>query len=115
LWCGCKLGIDHSDCDAAIRQHNGQILVPIGQAYYSIHESVVSFVCTPRSNSGITPVDEPTVTFVYSFSTDNCGWYVPGTYKHGDLNVAPEDIGYMNYSPGLDFCGRAEASSADHC
>ncbi|KAK3693250.1 hypothetical protein B0T22DRAFT_449284 [Podospora appendiculata] len=121
-WCGCGLNMDHSDCDNAvellkrqIRAHNGQIFVPIGQAYYSIYGNVVAFVCSPGSNSAITGITESSFTWALGFLTDHCGRYVPGTYIEGAINVAGELEGYMEVNGGVDFCAKSTSSSSWNC
>lgn len=39
--------------------------------------------------------------------TDRCGWYVPGTLVPSSIGFSTVGCGYMNYSPGLDFCANS--------
>ncbi|RKK19915.1 hypothetical protein BFJ70_g9872 [Fusarium oxysporum] len=41
--------------------------------------------------------------------TDTCGWYVPGTLVPSSIGFDTVGCGYMNYSPGLDFCAISDS------
>lgn len=113
----------HGDCDAAVAdlkfQSNKCYASPdcnhlIGRrmSWYSIRGSVVAFAC--NWNAWVVPVGrEKDISDVLGVITDRCGRYVPGTYVH--LEGGTPFTGYMNYSPGLDFCERATASSQHRC
>jgi hypothetical protein len=53
--------------------------------------------------------------------TARCGRYVPGTEQYGLYpgqgggRVYTENIGYMNYQNGLNFCANAMASNRASC
>ncbi|KAK4228438.1 hypothetical protein QBC38DRAFT_152559 [Podospora fimiseda] len=121
LFCGCNIIMDRSDCDEAvanlkqqITNNGGRVYVPSGLSYYAIRGSVVAFICSPGSNSAVTPVDLPTLSNLYGQITHYCGQYTPGTYKHGTpIASASVDVGYMN--SGGNFCATAESSLATKC
>ncbi|KAK4224048.1 hypothetical protein QBC38DRAFT_515710 [Podospora fimiseda] len=120
LYCGCGILLDRSDCDASVNDLRGQLrskgtaYVPIGQAYYAVKNSVVSFVCSRKGNSAVTGVSENTFNGLLEQISHYCGPYIAGTYKHGTpINSAAVDVGYMR--SGGDFCARAESSPNQNC
>ncbi|KAM0391475.1 hypothetical protein ACHAPZ_011296 [Fusarium culmorum] len=88
MWCGCGLSMNHGNCDNAVDMLKAQF---------------------DRSDGGVGEVTQACqyADFLARL-TDRCGWYVPGTFSPSSIGISAVDCGYMNYSPGLDFCGNAE-------
>ncbi|KAJ9130752.1 hypothetical protein NKR19_g9770 [Coniochaeta hoffmannii] len=129
-YCDCGDNLDHSDTDAAtdrlrdaIARGGGTAYVPIGEGIYGTVDGVTAFICTPKKNTAVTPVDRATYDYALGFVSEKCGRYVPGTYVHGDLNgekmnqnAAQEDMGYKNNKYGDAWvCEHAEEGRKDHC
>ncbi|KAF4502106.1 hypothetical protein FAGAP_1677 [Fusarium agapanthi] len=76
----------------------------VTQAWYSIWGDVVAFCCT----EGLYPMTTTNYAGLLERITDRCGWYVPGTLVPSSLGLYTIGCGYMNYSPGLDFCGASD-------
>ncbi|XEV07305.1 hypothetical protein FSHL1_012592 [Fusarium sambucinum] len=110
MWCGCGLSMDHGNCDTAVDMLKAQFFNSDGgvgeltQAWYSIWGDVVAFCCA----DGVFPVMASRYADYLGRITDQCGWYVPGTFSPSSIGLSSVDCGYINYSPGLDFCGNAE-------
>ncbi|KAH7238144.1 hypothetical protein BKA59DRAFT_236893 [Fusarium tricinctum] len=110
-YCGCGLSMNHGNCDTAVdmlkdqfrREEDG--VAEVTQAWYSIWGDVVAFCCT----DDVYPMDATRYADILSHITNTCGWYVPGTMAPSTIGISSIDCGYMNYSPGLDFCAHAES------
>lgn len=120
--CGCGYYMDHGNCDAAVQDMKNQlgsgVTIPSGNAYYSIRGNAVAFVCTRAQLTGHW-VDAQIFSDAAATITTACGWYVAGTIQHGHWGSSnaqwDEDLGYMQYTAGLNFCGNAEGSPASSC
>ncbi|KAJ9149860.1 hypothetical protein NKR23_g4186 [Pleurostoma richardsiae] len=120
--CGCGFNMNHGDCDYAVeelkkqcdRADGGVAFVPPGLAWYSIHGGVVAFICNPHGGGTVQGIGRSGLTASYQHITDQCGWYVAGTYWYG-VDPVGLDVGYMIYYSGLDFCAHAEGSSRTSC
>ncbi|KAF4453291.1 hypothetical protein F53441_4021 [Fusarium austroafricanum] len=77
----------------------------VTQAWYSIWGDVVAFCCTDT----VFPMTSSKYAGLLERITDRCGWYVPGTLVPSSIGFDTIGCGYMNYSPGLDFCANAES------
>lgn len=64
----------------------------------------VAFCCT----DGQYPMSATNYAGLLERITDRCGWYVPGTLVPSSIGFDTIGCGYMNYSPGLDFCGASD-------
>ncbi|CAF3617369.1 unnamed protein product [Fusarium graminearum] len=110
MWCGCGLSMNHGNCDTAVDMLKAQFdrsdggVGEVTQAWYSIYGDVVAFCCA----QGTFPLFSSQYADYLGRITDRCGWYVPGTFSPSSIGFSAVDCGYMNYSPGLDFCGNAE-------
>jgi hypothetical protein len=129
-YCECNDNLDHSDTDAAtdrlrdvIDRAGGTAYVPIGEGIYGTVQGVTAFICTPKKNTAVTPVDKAAYDYALDFITDRCGRYVPGMYIHGDMNgedrnqkAAQEDMGYKNNKYGdVWVCEHAEDPQSEDC
>lgn len=121
VFCGCSFPVDHANCDSAVADLKNQV-GPDGHTftnymnYYSKRTNVVAFICSfdPRGLN----VGPSLITIAAEQITDRCGWYIAGTYMptyNGALNVPGLDIGYMQYTSGLDFCANARNSGQNCC
>lgn len=122
VWCGCTHPLVPSDCDAAVAdlknqvgsQPGGIILPKVGNAWYSIRGSVVAFQC-PFTDQYLSALDVDKITNELATITNTCGRYIAGTIR-AKVNGYNQnyDLGYMQYTANLDFCG-ADENSAQHC
>ncbi|KAL6914914.1 hypothetical protein FSST1_012674 [Fusarium sambucinum] len=131
MWCGCGLSMDHGNCATAVDMLKAQFSNSDGgvgeltQAWYSIWGDVVSFTDCFQVGGLVFfanhfnlvgcillcrrfPVMASRYADYLGRITDQCGWYVPGTFSPSSIGLSSVDCGYMNYSPDLDFCGNAE-------
>jgi len=93
----------------------GGVFVNQRGCWYSIRSDSVAFACNPYPSSGYS-TDEFWGSDVGSSDaviTGDCGWYVAGTYAWG-YEVALV-VGYMQWTPGLDFLDAAMGSNARGC
>lgn len=77
-WCGCGIGLNHADCDAAVQNLKNQLgdrsRIEAHLAFYAIRGSVVAFAC---NNSGSTAViGSEGVRLAAEHVTNACGWYI---------------------------------------
>jgi hypothetical protein len=113
-FCGCGITMNRGDTDAAVADLKAQLneytYIPPGQSYYSIRGGAVAFAChygsEPKGIAG------DILRVVFKSLTGRCGQYVPSTKEDFDSSFA---VGYMNYTPGLDFCGHARSSAQHKC
>ncbi|KAF4336658.1 hypothetical protein FBEOM_9477 [Fusarium beomiforme] len=97
MYCGCGLSMNHGNCDTAVDMLKAQFersdggVGEVTQAWYSIWGDVVAFCCTDTSY----PMTSSNYANILAHITDSCGCSI--------------GCGYMNYSPGLDFCANAES------
>lgn len=118
-FCGCGYYMNHVDCDAANQDLTNQVAAVGGlvlrqrSCYYSIRGSAVAFVCNPYYEESDNTFRASNVGGSDAVITSDCGWYVAGTYAWGYW--AANLVGYMNYSPGLDFLGNAMGANALSC
>lgn len=97
------------DLKSQISGANGQL--PKDLNYYSIKGAVVAFLC----NEGpLLAINSGDLTALFASITNECGWYVAGTYRSLD-GAYDWRLGYMQYYSGLDFCAAATSSSASRC
>lgn len=133
LHCVCHQNMDHTDCDHATQemrdlineQPSREAYVPIGKGYFQTFDSVITHICTPPRNEGVTPVNVGTFDFALSFITERCGTYTPGAYIHGvttgfkghGMKGAAAYIGYNNEEVWDErhICQHMEDPKADHC
>ncbi|KAF2150018.1 hypothetical protein K461DRAFT_323510 [Myriangium duriaei CBS 260.36] len=116
-YCGCGIYMDHGNCDAAVEDLKQQLdrgsgddkggYIEANQAWYSIRGNAVAFICEDWRAQNWRRDD---VTNDLAEVTRECGWYVAGT-----LDGFFADVGYMIYTPGLDFCGHATGSPVQKC
>jgi hypothetical protein len=131
--CACHQNMDHSDCDNAAQmmrdlineQPSREAYVPIGKGYFQTFETVITHICTPPRNEGVTPVNVGTFDVALGFLTEHCGSYTPGVYIHGvttgrkghGMNGAAAYIGYNNEETWDErkICQHMDEPKADHC
>lgn len=70
----------------------------------------MAFVCNNDGNAYMKAWDD-IIAQAYAQVTKGCGSYIAGS-TGGPFAFS---FGYMKYSQGLDFCGNALSSGADHC
>ncbi|EXA45739.1 hypothetical protein FOQG_09305 [Fusarium oxysporum f. sp. raphani 54005] len=110
-FCGCGLSMNHGNCDTAVDMLKAQFdrsdggVGEVTQAWYSIWGDVVAFCCT----DGQYPMTSSQYADLLGRITDTCGWYVPGTFVPSSIGFDTVGCGYMNYSPGLDFCTNSDS------
>jgi hypothetical protein len=133
--CGCGFELDHGNCDNAVVGLKNYLnqnadpnfssgcydLVPYSTTYTYVNDVVV-FLCNGAQDYGVCSND---VTNSLAAITNNCGWYIAGTEAaeawypelDGSLTVDPPYFtGYMQYSPGLNWCGNDWlAGTNGHC
>lgn len=113
IFCGCGWDLVPSDYDAAVANLESQfanwVNVDSG-SYYAIQGAVVAFACNKGEGFWITA---SSYGVCIASVTDSCGEYVTGTYRQ--ISGGDADIGCMQYSAGLDFCGDTENSPVDSC
>ncbi|KAK5995405.1 hypothetical protein PT974_03809 [Cladobotryum mycophilum] len=125
-WCGCGYTLNHGDTDAVVRDLKNQVGngVDISWliAYYSIRGRVVAFACNDvfgqHDYSVSAGVDAEYLVLSYGATNRLCGWYMAGTSFVGfwaPIDDNRPSVGYMRYSPDLDFCGNALTSPAERC
>ncbi|KAK8078728.1 hypothetical protein PG994_002535 [Apiospora phragmitis] len=114
--CGCGFNLNHGDCDAAVADMEHQLgdgypgaAIDEHMSYYSIRGSVVAFVCAYSVGFGYHGSDFANAA---AGITGRCGWYIAGTMTTA---IEGGNVGYMRYSPGLDFCRNADTAQATHC
>ncbi len=119
-WCGCGIGLDHGQCDAAVADLKNQLGRNAREwwtatAWYSIRGGVVAFACNP--GSGRTWAADFLVGETLEAVTKKCGWYIAGTGLREVINSGDDEalIGYMRHHPGLDFCKASTSSPVNHC
>lgn len=115
-WCGCGISMNAYDTNTAngnlqSQVSGGNLYLPENAAAYAIYNTVVAFSCTQSFGQGTLQIDPDIVNGNDWRITQACGAFVPGTAD----TLYWYDYGYMNYSPGLDFCGAAKASSSNTC
>jgi len=122
VFCGCSFPVNHANCDAAVADLKNQV-GPHGvqftkqMSYYSIRNNVVAFICCFHP-TGWSEVTVDLITKAAASITDRCGWYIAGTHivaLGGSADVFGYDIGYMQYTSGLDFCAHARNSGQNCC
>jgi hypothetical protein len=131
--CACHQNMDHSDTDDAAQlmrdlindQPSREAYVPIGKGYFQTYETVITHICTPPRNEGVTPVNVGTFDYALKFLAEHCGAYTPGVYIHGvttgrkgqGMNGAAAYIGYNNEETWDErkICQRMDEPKADHC
>ena len=126
IYCGCGFELDPHNCDAAVADLKNQVgtsgIIPtVGHAYYSIRGNVVSFICAFSNNpppEGY-KVTSQFITDALESVTSSCGRYIAGTNMPlwGDTYDPQRgyDLGYMQYTAGLDFCSHARDDSSNCC
>ncbi|KAF2129192.1 hypothetical protein P153DRAFT_404235 [Dothidotthia symphoricarpi CBS 119687] len=117
-WCGCGIGLDHGNTDAAVQDLKNQIgpnqINQNNVNYYSIRGNVVAFSCIQEA--WFTTSEASYLTNAFAEITSRCGWYIAGTAQLSPDGAAdPSVVGYMQYSNGLNFCGNAASSNRASC
>jgi hypothetical protein len=113
--CGCGIKLNTGDTDAAVADLKNQLSdkghwISPSLSYYSIHGSVIAFVCNEDANSVLKAWTD-IVTQAAGQITRACGQYVAGsTGANYDFS-----IGYMQNGNGVDFCGNALSAPAKSC
>ncbi|UKZ74644.1 hypothetical protein TrVFT333_002314 [Trichoderma virens FT-333] len=112
-WCGCGFDLNHANCDRAVQGIKDQCgkgcNLPHAQAWFTIADDVVAFLC----DGGVASADR--ITTAAAKITEKCGWYIAGTAMFEEGLFYELNIGYMRYSPGLDFCADAASSPVAFC
>lgn len=110
-WCGCGIGMDHYDCDAATHclesfLGSGHIIDPF-KALACKYGSVVAFMCEHQDE--IRRLTSGDATYSFQVVTQKCGLYIAGTAQlAGGLTG-----GYMRNSD--DYCFHDTDSGAGSC
>jgi hypothetical protein len=113
--CGCGFNLVPGDCDAAVADMENQLgggVTFSDSAYYSIRGAVVAFAC---AKNGRFTINSSQFSDFVSDVTSACGRYVAGTWIDLTGGGDTGDVGYMQYSAGLDFCANAEGSNEPNC
>ncbi|KAH7480486.1 hypothetical protein FOMA001_g7939 [Fusarium oxysporum f. sp. matthiolae] len=98
-------GWDRSDPETFCGCGSDNGVGEVTQAWYSIWGDVVGFCCT----DGQYLMTSSQYADLLVQVTDTCGWYVPGTLVPSSIGFDTVGCGYMNYSPGLDFCAISDS------
>lgn len=115
FWCGCGNPLVPSNCDAAVSNLERQLPTNgdtrIYNNYYAINGPVVAFVCIIGKYAADLTGGE--VSAYYGQITAKCGRYISGTFEHAQEGTY--FVGYMQYTPGLNFCDDATHSTHHSC
>ncbi|KAF6806309.1 hypothetical protein CPLU01_15908 [Colletotrichum plurivorum] len=117
-WCGCGHKMNSGECDQAVSDIKGKFDaegwgfagISPGTSWWARRGGVVAFVCN-HSRDTNSVMNTPTYTQGLVKITSACGLYIAGTLEHSTVL----DVGYMNWAPGLNFCGAARTSPAHSC
>lgn len=122
IWCGCGIELNHGDCDAAVNALSDELATNPGTdpflSHYLIRGSVVAFLCADCCGPVSIQVQPWELHDALARVTQDCGWYIAGTYrmfKSYEQTLDWASLGYMRYFEGLDFCGAALGSSQHSC
>lgn len=114
-WCGCGDSMNTADTNNANAGLGDQVasypLIEPGNAFFTISNTAVAFVCNVDDKSANIPTDA--VTSGSWYVSQACGLFIAGTSRI----QWPEalDYGYMNYRSGLNFCEDAQGSASSTC
>ncbi|KAM0229911.1 hypothetical protein ACHAPO_009633 [Fusarium lateritium] len=116
FWCGCAFPLDHQNCDLAVADLKNQVTPgkSVKNNYYSIKGNVVAFVCRPYTTYGGYYTDAEYLGLIFRDISSTCGQYIAGTSQN-IVNLSFAYVGYMQYTPGLDFCATSTSSRQYSC
>ncbi|KAK3693333.1 hypothetical protein B0T22DRAFT_525730 [Podospora appendiculata] len=121
LRCGCSWNIDHGNADRAVQgitdqcaayahaNNSGGCVMASDNAWYTISDNVVAFLCY----GGSTSVSR--INNAFSKINEKCGLYIAGSVMWEEGLFREIVHGYMRYSSGLDFCRNSITSGSSHC
>jgi len=128
--CGCGFNMDPLNCDRAVVKLKDQLRgffdadghaipdegIKPHSAAWQTYGDVVAFICN-LSDETVRMQPDSFYGKLLGDITTHCGRYIAGTWsvRGAPEQAPPLDVGYMRYTPGLDFCKEAATSPVGSC